>query len=46
MIVAGADARRGRNPGVLVERVRTDDGRELDAAEYFPHMGGYFPSHP
>ncbi len=46
VIVAGADARHGRNPGLLVERVRLDDGRELDAVEYFPHMGGYLTSHP
>ena len=46
VIVAGADARRGRAPGVLVERVRTDDGRELDAAEYFTTMGGYLTAHP
>jgi methionyl-tRNA formyltransferase len=46
VIVAGADARRGRNPGVVLERVRTDDGRELDAAEYFRRMGGYLTSHP
>lgn len=46
VIVAGADARHGRNRGVLIERVRLDDGRELDATEYFPHMGGYLTSHP
>jgi methionyl-tRNA formyltransferase len=46
VIVAGADARRGRNRGVLVEQVRTDDGRELAAAEFFPRMGGYLTSHP
>ena len=46
VVVAGADARRGRNPGLLVERVRLDDGRELDAVEYFPRMGGYLTSHP
>ena len=46
VVVAGADARRGRNPGVLIERVRLDDGRELDAADYFPHMGGYLTAHP
>jgi methionyl-tRNA formyltransferase len=46
VIVAGADARRGRSPGVVIERVRTDDGREFDAADYFPHMGGYLTSHP
>ena len=46
VVVAGADARRGRNPGLLVERVRLDDGRELDAASYFTRMGGYLTSHP
>ncbi|MDT7707992.1 MAG: methionyl-tRNA formyltransferase [Pseudonocardiales bacterium] len=46
VIVAGADARHGRNRGLLIERVRLDDGRELDAVEYFPHMGGYLTSHP
>lgn len=46
VIVAGADARHGRNPGLLVGRVRLDDDRELDAVEYFPHMGGYLTSHP
>ncbi|MCW2716408.1 methionyl-tRNA formyltransferase [Pseudonocardia sp.] len=46
VVVAGADARHGRNRGLLIERVRLDDGRELDAVEYFPHMGGYLTSHP
>jgi methionyl-tRNA formyltransferase len=46
VIVAGAEARRGRSRGVLIERVRTDDGREFDAADYFPRMGGYLTSHP
>ncbi|MDN5750372.1 MAG: methionyl-tRNA formyltransferase [Pseudonocardia sp.] len=46
VIAAGADARKGRNPGVLVERVRTDDGRDLDAVEFFTTMGGYLTSHP
>lgn len=46
VIVAGADARRGSNRGLVIERVRTDDGRELDAADFFPHMGGYLTSHP
>ena len=41
VIVAGADARRGRNPGLRIEVVRTDDGRELTAAEYFTRMSGY-----
>jgi methionyl-tRNA formyltransferase len=46
VIVAGADARRGRGRGLLIERVRTEDGSELDAAEFFPRMGGYLTSHP
>jgi methionyl-tRNA formyltransferase len=46
VIVAGADARRGRNHGLVVERVRTDDGREYPATEYFTTMGGYLTSHP
>lgn len=46
VIVAGADARRGRSRGLLIERIRTDDDRELDAADFFPRMGGYLTSHP
>lgn len=41
VIVAGADARRGRSPGLVVERVRTEDGTEHPAREYFRTMGGY-----
>ncbi|MFG2051407.1 methionyl-tRNA formyltransferase [Micromonospora sp. NPDC048935] len=46
VIVAGAEARRGRSPGLAVERVRLDDGTELAATEYFRTMGGYLTSHP
>ncbi|WP_103380101.1 methionyl-tRNA formyltransferase [Pseudonocardia dioxanivorans] len=46
VVAAGADARRGRNPGVLIHRVRLDDGRELDAVDYFPRMGEYLTAHP
>lgn len=46
VIVAGADARRGRNPGLRVERVRTEDGADLPALEYFTSMGGYLTSYP
>lgn len=46
VIVAGAGARRGRCPGLLIERVRTDDGQEFNAAEYFRRMGGYLTSYP
>ncbi|MDX6744035.1 methionyl-tRNA formyltransferase [Actinocorallia sp. A-T 12471] len=41
VIVAGAEARRGRSRGLLVERVRTEDGVELAAADHFTRMGGY-----
>lgn len=44
VIVAGADARRGRNPGLVVERVRTEDGADLPARDYFRSMGGYLGS--
>ncbi|MDA5280947.1 methionyl-tRNA formyltransferase [Streptomyces sp. NPDC054904] len=45
-IVAGADARTGRNHGLAITRVRTEDGRELPATEYFTSMGGYLTSRP
>lgn len=41
VIVAGAEARRGQSPGLVIERVRTDDDRELAATDYFRNMGGY-----
>lgn len=41
VIVAGSDARRGQNHGLLLNRVRTEDGTELPAREYFTTMGGY-----
>jgi methionyl-tRNA formyltransferase len=44
--VAGADARRGRSRALLIERVRTDDGAELAAHDYFTTMGGYLTSRP
>ncbi|MER5985886.1 methionyl-tRNA formyltransferase [Streptomyces sp. NPDC001787] len=46
VIVAGPDARTGRNHGLAITRVRTEDGRELPAAEYFTSMGGYLTSRP
>lgn len=45
-IVAGALARRGRSRALLVTKVRTDDGAELSAHEYFARMGGYLTAHP
>jgi methionyl-tRNA formyltransferase len=44
VIVAGPDARRGTFPGLVVERVRTADGAELAATDYFTTMGGYLTS--
>ncbi|MTD55756.1 methionyl-tRNA formyltransferase [Amycolatopsis pithecellobii] len=46
VIVAGADARFGRNHGLVVERVRTDDGTESAAPDYFRTMGGYLTTQP
>lgn len=44
VVVAGADARFGRNHGLLVRRVRLDDDTELSALDYFRAMGGYLRS--
>lgn len=41
VVVAGAQARSGRLPGLLVQRVRTEDGIEHAATDYFRTMGGY-----
>ncbi|MFD6426240.1 methionyl-tRNA formyltransferase, partial [Streptomyces sp. NPDC060198] len=46
VIVAGADARTGRNHGLAITRVRTEDGRELPATQYFTSMGGYLTNRP
>jgi methionyl-tRNA formyltransferase len=46
VIVAGAEARSGRLPGLVVERVRTEDGTELAATDYFRTMGGYLTPRP
>jgi methionyl-tRNA formyltransferase len=46
VIVAGADARRGQNHGLLITRVRTEDGTELAAQDYFKAMGGYLTGQP
>ncbi|NGO71062.1 methionyl-tRNA formyltransferase [Streptomyces boncukensis] len=46
VIVAGAEARTGRLPGLRVERVRLDDGTEYAARDYFRTMGGYLTSRP
>jgi methionyl-tRNA formyltransferase len=46
VIVAGAEARRGRSRGLVIERLRTEDGTEFAATEYFRTMGGYLTGHP
>ncbi|WP_046729152.1 methionyl-tRNA formyltransferase [Streptomyces humi] len=46
VVVAGPDAHTGRGRGLLVRRVRTDDGTEHAATDWFRTMGGYLTSHP
>ncbi|MDF3144951.1 MULTISPECIES: methionyl-tRNA formyltransferase [unclassified Streptomyces] len=46
VIVAGPDSHTGRHPGLVVQRVRTDDGSEYAATDYFRTMGGYLTARP
>ncbi|MFD4573299.1 methionyl-tRNA formyltransferase [Streptomyces sp. NPDC058417] len=46
VIVAGPDAHSGQSRGLLVRRVRTDDGTEHAAHDYFRTMGGYLTDRP
>jgi len=46
VIVAGPDAHRGRNHGLAITRVRTEDGRDHVATDYFRSMGGYLTPYP
>ncbi|HSX98943.1 MAG TPA: methionyl-tRNA formyltransferase [Streptomyces sp.] len=46
VIVAGSEARSGRLPGLVVERVRTEDGTEHAATDFFRTMGGYLTARP
>ncbi|MBU8817610.1 methionyl-tRNA formyltransferase [Mycobacterium sp. SWH-M5] len=41
VIVAGAEAFRGQSPGLVLDVVRTDDGVDHAALDYFGHGGGY-----
>lgn len=41
VIVAGSDARYGRNHGLAIQRLRTEDGTEHAAIDFFKSMGGY-----
>ena len=44
VIVAGADAYRGQSPGLVLDVVRTDDGVDRAAMDYFGRGGGYLTS--
>ncbi|OXM54440.1 methionyl-tRNA formyltransferase [Amycolatopsis alba] len=46
VIVTGPESRRGRSHGLVIERVRTEDGTELSANEYFRTLGGYLTNRP
>lgn len=45
-IVAGPSAHLGRNRALVVDEVRTADGRTVPATEFFPHGGGYLTDRP
>ncbi|MEU3188333.1 methionyl-tRNA formyltransferase [Streptomyces sp. NPDC006923] len=46
VIVAGAEARTGRCRGLVIKRLRTEDGVEHAATDYFRTMGGYLTGRP
>ncbi|MFJ9247498.1 methionyl-tRNA formyltransferase [Streptomyces sp. NPDC101776] len=46
VVVAGPEAHTGHGRGLLVRRVRTDDGTEYAAGDHFRTMGGYLRSRP
>lgn len=46
VIVAGSAAFRGQSLGLVLDTVRTDDGIDHNALEYFGHGGGYLTSEP
>ncbi|WP_066951005.1 methionyl-tRNA formyltransferase [Streptomyces lushanensis] len=46
VIVAGPGARTGRSKGLVIKRVRTEDGTEHAATDYFRTMGGYLTARP
>lgn len=45
-VVCGPNARRGSEKGLVIERLRTDDGTEYRGIDFFTAMGGYLTSHP
>ena len=46
VIVAGANARSGKEHGLCVTQVRTEDGADHPASDFFKTMGGYLTSRP
>jgi methionyl-tRNA formyltransferase len=46
IIVCGTDSHRGTNPGLILERIRDDEGREGPARDFFPRLGGYLRRGP
>ncbi|MDX6683098.1 MAG: methionyl-tRNA formyltransferase [Solirubrobacteraceae bacterium] len=46
VIACGPQCHRGRNHGLVIQRVRTEAGRELTGRAYFDRMGGYLTAHP
>ncbi len=46
VIVAGSDAYRGNSPGLVLDVVRTDDGVDHKAMDYFGQGGGYLTAVP
>lgn len=46
VIVAGEQAYRGQSPGLVLDVVRTSDGVDHRALDYFGHGGGYLTAVP
>lgn len=46
VIVCGPEPHRGGNHGLVIERLRTDNGQDLPAGRYFTRLGGYLRSYP
>jgi methionyl-tRNA formyltransferase len=46
VVVAGADAYRGQSRGLVLDVVRTDDGVDHSALDFFGVGGGYLTSRP
>lgn len=46
VVVCGPQARTGHEHGVVLERVRADDGQDFDGREFFKAMGEYLTSWP